>query len=86
MAKNSNTIPTMHGSSAMTKSNKTVQPYNLYLESFKLLQHVADDPGGCRLVNIGHGSPARLGTKRLAQPTNTASRTQVYLASDRSCS
>jgi len=55
-----------------------------HLERLELLEHVADDSGGRRLVGVGHGPPARLGAERLAQPADAAAGAQVNLAGDRS--
>ncbi len=56
-----------------------------YLERLELLEHVADDSGGRRLVGVGHGPPARLGPESLAQAADAAAGAQVHLAGDRSC-
>lgn len=56
-----------------------------YLERLQLLEHVADDASCCRLVGVGHGTPACLGAKSLAQSADAAPGAKVHLAGDRGC-
>lgn len=56
-----------------------------YLECLELLEHMADDASGRRLVGVRHGTSARLGAESLAQPADAAPGAQVHLAGDRSC-
>lgn len=56
-----------------------------HLERLKLLQYVADDSRGRRLVRVCHGAPPRLGAKRLAQAADATPRAKVHLPRDRSC-
>lgn len=81
-----NKTPAKHLSSSSTTNIPRARVCSLpHLERLKLLEHVADDSRGSRLVGVGHGPPACLRAESLAQSANAAPGAKVHLAGDRGC-